>query len=120
MRAIDNLNYFLTINHFDIDWTFIASPIWEHKGGNIPIHFFGSPFEIFGSESRHCLHGGNCPHPNENYIYDFFSAYMPYCSLVEKILHTAQQTVGCICILALIYIHPLGFRVIKGQANQGN
>ena len=45
------------LNYFYIDWNFVAPPIWEHKGGNVPISFFGSPFEILSSDTRHCLHG---------------------------------------------------------------
>ena len=36
---------------------FLASPIFEHKRGNVPISIFGNPFVIIGTEIRHCLHG---------------------------------------------------------------
>ena len=36
---------------------FVASPIFEHKRGNVPISIFGNPFVIIGTEVRHCLHG---------------------------------------------------------------
>lgn len=34
-----------------------ATPVWEHRSGNIPISFFGVPFKIASSEVWHCIHG---------------------------------------------------------------
>ena len=39
------------------NYTFAASPVFEHNGGNAPIQFFGKPFTIVSIETRHCLHG---------------------------------------------------------------
>ena len=53
----DEFNLYTKVNNYYCLFICTAQPIFEHKGGNIPIGFFGHPFVLESSEMRHCIHG---------------------------------------------------------------
>ena len=59
-RKSNTVVYFIVLISYPM--IFLASPMFEHKRGNIPLSIFGNPFVIIGTETRHCLHGSEKVH----------------------------------------------------------
>ncbi|XP_001633180.2 uncharacterized protein LOC5512865 isoform X1 [Nematostella vectensis] len=86
-----------------------ASPMFQQTRGHVPIEFFGHPFQLESTETRHCLHGsikdskgGRCSnsHPGEH---DYAEVYRYTPKRTRKVDCPAVIQIRCI-------------RVFKGYA----